>query len=205
VTTADFNPDDFQGSQQSKMDEGLLVRFYVKARQDQVATNRAGKPLFKDVDYIEIRVPGQRNFVARPATPRDKARFPRHWEAYKSRTSEDEYLEGTPLIEWPLITRSQCEELSFANVKTVEQLLAMPDSNAQQFLGMNVLRAKAKIWLENASKGAAKAELQAELDKRDTEIEKLKQQMAELLAKPAKVTKKKASKKKAKKKVAKKE
>lgn len=200
---ADYNPDDFNANSQSKLDEGLLVRFYIKPRPDSVETKKQGKPCFKDVDYIEIRVPGQRNWVARPASAADIARFPRHWEAYKNRTSEDDYIEGTLLAEWPLITRSQVEEFAFAGVKTVEHLAAMPDVNVSQFMGAGTLKEKAKQWLEQALDGKAKADLQAELSKRDAEIDELKAQMAELMkpkAKPKprkkKVAKKKATRKK---------
>ena len=130
---ADFNPDDFRTDQQSKMDEGLLVKFYIKPVQNQAETASQGKPVFKDAEYIEIRTPGQKSFIARKVRPGDLERFPRHYKAYKDRTSDVEVVEGTLLKEWPLITRSQVEELAFANVKTVEQLVAMPDSNASQF------------------------------------------------------------------------
>lgn len=196
MQTAEYNYEDFESQQQRKMDEGLLVRFYVKPVQDQRASNEQGKPVFKDVEIIEIRVPGQKSFVAHPVNTNDIKRFPRHWEAYKSRTGDTEYLEGTPLKEWPLVTRSQAEELSFANVKTVEQLAAMPDSNASSFMGMNMLRAKAKEWLENAAEFKKAAELKAQLSKRDEEIETLKAQMADLMKAKKPATRKKRAKKK---------
>jgi hypothetical protein len=202
VPIADYNPDDFSANNQSRVDEGLLVRFYVKPIQK--GTNpKTGAPMFKDVDLIEIRVPGQKNYVVHPVTQADVNRFPRHWKAYQDRIGDEEYIEGTLLAEWPLITRSMVEELSFANVKTVEQLVAMPDSNASNFMGINVLREKAKEWLARAKEGKAAADLEEQLAKRDVEIDELKAQMAELLkpkaqAKPRKkkVAKKKASKKK---------
>ena len=193
---ADFNPDDFQSEAQSKMDEGLLVKFYIKPIQNSAATAEQGKPVFKDAEYIEIRTPGQKNYVARPVKPADLTRFPRHYKAYKDRTSDNELIEGTLLREWPMITRSQVEELSFANVKTVEQLIAMPDSNASQFMGMNMLKAKAKTWLKRATEDKAKSDLEEALAKRDGEIEELKAAVAALQAKP-KVTRKKRARKKA--------
>ena len=201
---ANPNPDDFSLNQQKDMDATLLVRFYVKAVQDKVATAKEGRPIFKDVEYVEIRTPGCRDPIARPAKPHDLERFPRHYEAFKNRTSQ-EVNDGTPLSEWPLIPRSQVEELAFFNVKTVEQLVAIPDSSAAKFMGINTLKAKAKSWLE-ASKEAAKAsELKTELDKRDKELAELRAMVEELkAAKPPlrkkvgtkKVTRKKVSAKK---------
>jgi hypothetical protein len=174
VRTAEFNPDDFQNQHQAKMDESLLVKFFLKARPDRIATEKEGRPIYKDVEYIDIKIPGDRaGGVCRPARPRDIARFQKHYDAFKSRT-EEVVIEGTPLVEWSLIGRSQAEELSFFNVKTVEQLAAMSDSNAAQFMGMNNLKAKANDWLSVAKENKASDELAIELKKRDDEISELK-------------------------------
>ncbi len=196
MLTADYNVDDFANAQQRKMDEGLLVRFYPKAMPDNAQTMKQGKPCFKDVDIIEIRVPGQKNFVARPCREKDIMRFPRHWEAYQTRTKNDPLIEGTLLTEWPLVTRSQVEELAFSNVKTVEQLAAMPDSNASQFMGMNNLKQKAIEWLKRAAKGAEAEKLEQELAKRDAEIAELKAAVKTLSKPKAKRKRKKATAKK---------
>lgn len=186
------NPNDFNTSAQNEMDATLLVRFYPKPREDKAETLKQGRPIFHEVDYIEIRTPGSRDAIARPASQRDIERFPRHYEAYKNRTTQ-EGLDGTPLNEWPAITRSQVEELGFFSVKTVEQLIAMPDSQASQFMGINTLKAKAKAWLEGAEEGRKAEELAAELKKRDDEIAELKAAVKALQAKPKrkKVTRKK--------------
>jgi hypothetical protein len=174
VRTAEFNPDDFQNQHQAKMDESLLVKFFLKPRPDRIATEKEGRPIYKDVEYIDIKIPGDRaGGVCRPARPRDIARFQKHYDAFKSRT-EEVVIEGTPLVEWSLIGRSQAEELSFFNVKTVEQLAAMSDSNAAQFMGMNNLKAKANDWLDIAKENKASDELAIELKKRDDEISELK-------------------------------
>ena len=190
------NPQDFDQQNQRKMDEGLLVRFYIKARPDSAETARQGRPVFKDTEYIEIRTPGKRDPIARPASGADIERFPRHYEAFKNRVN-GEMVEGTPLTEWPHISRSMVEELSFFHVKTVEQLVSMSDTNAQQFMGINALRKKAKEWLEFAKEGKAAADLKEELQQRDDEIAQLKAAVMELQKPKRRVSKKKASRKKA--------
>ena len=167
MQTADFNHQDFESSAQSKLDENLLVKFFTKQRQDQAASKAEGRPIFKDVEYIDIKVPGNRSGGAcRPATFKDKQRFPRHYAAYEQR--KEMPVEGTPLAEWPIMSRSQVEELSYHNVKTVEQLVAMSDTLASQFMGMNTLKSKAKAWLEDSEETA-----------RINEIESLKAASAE--------------------------
>ena len=171
------NPDDFHSSSESKMDESLAVKFFYKERQDKAKTAEAGRPIFKEVEHIDIRVPGKRDPQAcRPATHADKQRFPRHYDAFKRRVELPEV--GTPLAEWPKITRSQVEELSFLGVKTVENLINISDTNLGNFMGGHDLKRKAKAWLELADADAVTAE-------RDTllsEVAELKAQMAELLS-----------------------
>jgi hypothetical protein len=201
VPTADFNVDDFRANKQREADKGLLVKFYVKARQDKKASAKAGRPVFDDVDYISIMVPGIRaGGVARPASARDIARFPEHYKAFKDRTAEVGSNMGTPLAEWPLVTRGQVEEMAFLRIKTVEQLAAVSDANSANIMGFHTLKAKALVWIETAEAGKAAADLQAELDKRDVQIAELTAAVEKLTAaKPAvrkKTTRKKASKKK---------
>ena len=189
------NASDFDQRNQSIMDESLLVRFIIKPRQDHAASKEAGRPVYKDTEYVEIRTPGSRDAICRPAGAGDIARFPKHYEAFKARVSQD-VVSGTPLTEWPVISRSQAEELAFFNVKTVEQLIAMSDQNASQFMGINTLKAKAKAWLEVATEDRKAAELQAELKKRDDEINELRAMVNELKAAKPAVRKKKVSRKK---------
>lgn len=190
---ANPNPDDFGHGQQAAMDATLLVRFFVKAMQDKSASAKEGRPIFKDVEYIEIRTPGCRDPIARPAKPGDIQRFPRHYDAFKARTSN--IVDGTPLAEWPLISRSQAEELSFFSVKTVEQLVAMPDSSSGRMMGMNVLRQKAKEWLKVAKEDQKAADLAAELAKRDEELVELRAMVKELQEKKPPLRKKVGTKK----------
>lgn len=196
MQTAGYDHNDFNKSAQSKMDESLLVKFFTRPFKDQAKSLESGRPIFTDREWIDIKAPGDREGICRPATNVDIARFPRHYEAFKTRT-DSEIEEGTPLVEWSGISRSQIEELAFFNVKTVEQLLAMSDANATQFMGMGNLRREATKWLENATEHAQAEKLQAQLSKRDTEIEELKAAVKALQAAPVrKVSKKKATRKK---------
>lgn len=186
------NASDFDSQNQRKMDEQLLVRFFTKPRQDPHQTAAEGRPIFVETEYVEIRIPGSRDAVCRPAKAGDIQRFQAHYDAFKARVEAPET--GTPLAEWPVVTRSQAEELSFYNVKTVEQLASMSDQNASQFMGMHKLRRQAKEWLEQAAEQHDAEELAAELKKRDDEIEELRAAIRELQAAP-KTTKKKTSSK----------
>lgn len=153
-------------------DENLAVRFFRKPRLDQAASEEQNRPIYREIDYVEIRQPGNKSaVVCRPARDMDKQRFARHWEAYKSRT-EDKAVEGTPLEEWPQVSRSQVEELKFFNVFTVEQLASISDSNGQKLMGINMLKQKASEFLEAADGKALK--------ERDLRIQELEDRLAAL-------------------------
>lgn len=159
--------DDFASN---KVDEQLLVRFFIKERPDNNATREQGRPIYREVEYVEIRVPGNRDPQAcRPATHADKQRFPRHYEAFKQRVEPP--VTGTPLSEWPQISRSQAEELAFLNVKTVEQLAELGDNYAGRLHGGHTLKRRAGEWLQQADQTKLIAEKEA-LEKRLADMEK---------------------------------
>jgi hypothetical protein len=193
VATFEHNTDDFTAAGQSEADKSLLVKFFIKPFEDKQATLAEGRPIFKDREYVDIRAPGDRlGGVCRPATLRDIQRFPLHYQKFKARIEgADDKVEGTPLIEWPQITRSQAEELAFFHIKTVEQLAAMAEVHAGKMMNFHTLKRKAVEWLELNKGQAAAIALQEELHKRDMEIEALKSTVAQLLAasdaKPASV------------------
>lgn len=170
----EYNPDDFQRSRQREADRALAVKFFYKPRQDMAATATEGRPIFKEVLYIQISTPGNRlGDVCRPMTEVDKARFLDGYNSFINRTST-EGLEGTPLLEWPQITRSQAEELSFLKIKTVEQLATVSDVHGSQIMGFLHLRDSAKKWLDTSKEQNASAKLQAKLDEQDRQIAELR-------------------------------
>ena len=170
---AEFNHNDFGDT--SEADKSLMVKFFYKEVQNKMESQKQGRPVFKEKLYIEIRIAGQRDVQAcRPATHADKQRFPRHLDAFERRVEAP--TEGMPLVEWPKITRSQAEELSFNNVKTVEQLASMKDSNLSKMMNGYSLRDAAVKWLELNSAETVdreKEEMRAELAELRSIVEKL--------------------------------
>ncbi len=180
MQVAEFDTENFEARNQSAEDKKLLVKFFIKPREDRRATLEAGRPVFKDVEYVDIKIPGSRNTgIARPATPKDKARFAEHYAAFKGR--QEAPSDGTPLTEWPLITRSMCEEFAFVNIKTVEQLAGAADVHISRFMGGVNMKQKAIDWLEVAADEAPMLRLKAELTERDERILKLEKQMEQIL------------------------
>ena len=148
-------------------DEVLLVKFFTNAKLNHNKTRDEGRPIYTDVPYISIMQPGNKDsIVIRPATSIDRNRFPEHFRKFEARESQ-EANEGMPLEEWTGITRSQCAELRFFNILTVEQLSNVTDSNAQNMMGINMLKTRAIAYIKAAKETATDEkfdELQAKYD-----------------------------------------
>ena len=170
----------FQG-QEAPGDERLLVKFYFKPRQNPGKSKEAGRPIFEEREYISIMVPGNKDsIIERPVSDIERKRFPRHYHAFQQ--NKEQAPDGTPLSDWPGITRSQVEELKFAHVHTVEQLAEVSDVNAQSFMGIQKLKARAKLFIEAAEDNAITERLASELEERDATIAALQSQMGEMIA-----------------------
>jgi hypothetical protein len=94
----------------------------------------------------------------------DKQRFARQYEAFKR--GDAEQIVGTPLAQWPLMTRAQVEEFRYFGVLTVEHLASLRDDVKMKMPGALDLSKRAAAWLE-ASNGVGNK--LAESDARATE------------------------------------
>lgn len=131
---SDLDNTDFAGA--SNPDARLAVRFYKRAVQNEFESEKAGRPIFQDFDFIEIRVPGDTTLAVDTAVREDhKQRFPLHWARYQNALGGDSKEVGTPLEQWPRLSRSQVEELRALKFVTVEQIAAASDAQLQK-MGM---------------------------------------------------------------------
>jgi hypothetical protein len=154
------------------------ARFYMRPIQNREKSAEAGRPVFEDVEYVEIFTPGDKlNIIDRPVRDADRQNFGNIYSAFK--TGAEAKLEGTPLTEWPGITRAQAEELAFFKVRTVEQLASISDTNASSMGPILAIRQKARDYLERAAGSAPMDKVRAELAARDNELEVLRRQLKE--------------------------
>lgn len=153
-------------------ENGLLVRFFQDAVQDEIASDSAGRPIFHDRDFVQIMVPGDpKNQVTRVAEKTDKARFVKTWTAYQAGRELSE--SGTPIEQWPLLSKAQALELKGAGIATVEIFADVSDANLQKLgPGYKRLQVKAKDYLASADKDAA---AQAWTKERDALYERIAQ------------------------------
>jgi hypothetical protein len=171
LAEADYSLTAMAFGKSSPDDARLMVRFELFPQINAGESESQGRPIYEDVDYITIIVPGDKDsIVHRKVWSQDMQRFPQQWAAYKSNQSQ-EAADGTPLSAWPPIAKSQILELAFFNVKTVDQLANLADAHAHKFAGINKLRNLAREWLAQAKDAAHITKIQAELAQRDSQIE----------------------------------
>lgn len=163
-------------------DEKLHVTFHAEPVKNERRSAEEGRPIYDEVDYIRIAVPGDAtNIIYQPLDEVHLRRFGRRYEAWR-RNGREEVVSGTPLKAWPSITRAQVEELAHFNCRTVEQLAGMPDNVSGKFPGIQALKRKAADYLEAARGNAPTTQLRAELEARDAEMAAMKAQLAEMQA-----------------------
>jgi hypothetical protein len=186
METLEYNHADFN-AQQAEQDKALLVKFFSTPLKNEEKSLEEGRPIFDDVDMIEIRVRGTKdNIVQRPVRPDDKVRFRGAWQAHQA--GEKAVQSGTPLAQWPIMSSSQVEEMKYLGFVTVEQIAEANDGVVANINGLQGLKNKAKTFLE-FSKGAAPLEkLQTQLAERDNVVETLQRQLAETQAALTKLT-----------------
>ncbi len=158
------------------------VRFYQDKNQLGFASEQAGHPVFEDVDFIEIMIPGDMtNVVVRPATDKDKNQYAQLYNQYKQGLEPS--AEGTPVEAWARLTRAQAANYKALNFMTVEQIANMGDNVLTKVgMGAQADRTAAKAYLEQAKDTALVQKQALVIERQDAEMAELKRQVAELAA-----------------------
>ena len=183
----------------SGADSRLAVQFYKKSLKQDLDSSEAGRPIFKEFDFVRIMIPGDNlTEIDTYAQDSHKQRFPRQWAHYQNQVANHEDIIGTPLEQWPQITRSQAEELRGLKFHTVEAIADCSDQQLQRIgmvAGMSPhnFRLKAKAFLNLANDSAQVAHREEELQalrqenakitaETDAKLSKMQEQMEALLA-----------------------
>lgn len=179
MLASDMNNPNFLGPRNP--DEVLHVTFYMRSIQNEFESEKQGRPIFQEVPFVKIMTPGnQLNIVDTPVRPDHRLRFPRQWEIFQSSQSQEQVI-GTPVDQWPRITRAQAEEIKALKFFTVEQIAGASDQQVQK-LGMNaqMLRQEAQAFLAKAKDTALEQKQAADLKRKDDQIEELQKSIRQL-------------------------
>lgn len=140
---------------------------------DEAASKEAGRPIYRDIELVELRIAGDRNY--RPTFPANAMwrreegeeityaqRFSEQYARFKS--SQEQIASGTPLSELPFLTEAKRHELRAVKVYTAEALASLDGKNLAS-LGVDgrALKAQATAYLDRASRSAATVAMAAEI------------------------------------------
>lgn len=163
-----------------------------------------GRPIFEDKIYVKIYA-NEFNTVdteaivvndpdiADTCTVSDLSaahnlKYPKHWADYKQRQNKREdgaALFGTPLRELAregvfILKPSQVAMFEASGIRTVENLLSLPDATAQHFMGINTIRAQVRAWRDSQAEKAPMVLADEIRTKMEAENKLLRDQLEEL-------------------------
>lgn len=155
-------------------DAMVYVEFYSEAVEDAPATQREGRPIFVEREFVRVQQAGDRRraHVAPAHEPFQldrrsgghvtyAERYPEQYQAFKRK--ESVLASGTPIDLVPHLTASRKAELKAAQVLTAEALASLPDNIIARFgPGTREAVRATKDWLVQAKEQAGAAALAAE-------------------------------------------
>lgn len=186
LLASDANNPEFTGAYNP--DSRLAVQFYSRPVQNNFQSNAQGRPIFDDVDFVKIFVPGDNTLTIDTAVhDAHKKRFPIQWAHYKNTKGSGDSIHGTAISAWSLLTGGQVEQLKALKFYTVESIASASDSqisNVGMVAGMqpHAFRDRARLFLKVAnddSLAATQAKENAELKERLAKLEALLTQQVE--------------------------
>jgi hypothetical protein len=144
----------------------VIPRFYNHTIENKAKSKEAGRPIFDDMEVVEVRFAGDRNKVSvfpataicgqnqdedgdyRPITYAE--RWPEQYKRFKAKQTQ--IMEGTPIDELPFLTQGKRAELKALSIYTAETLAALdgqPLKNLGQ--GGRDLKNQAQAYLDRAA------------------------------------------------------
>lgn len=163
-------------------DGKVFPRFHMEIEPDAEASAKEGRPIFRDVEMVELRFAGNNLYIPdKRVTDEHRQRFPQAYAVFKNDGSL--HVEGTPLKEWPAMRPSQIAEFNAMNIYTIENLAAVDDSGIQRMgMGGRMFREKARTYLELAKGNAPAERLAAEKAQLEDRLSTLQRNYDELAA-----------------------
>ena len=166
---------------------GFYVEFELRPEEDREETIAQGMPVFKDVEFAIITMPGGGLVVDKPINEAllnewkhgDNRRKPpspfahRAYEAWKE--GREAPVNGTDLKNWPGVTPAQLKTCQNATVRTIEDL-AEANADTIRKLGMGgvAMVEKAKSYLSSANQNKTAEEVSALMVKIEDLSDKVK-------------------------------
>lgn len=177
-----------QKAQGQQTADRTIAEFFADPVYMEALSKEEGRPKYEGREFVRIIIPGNRgSVVVQPVTDDVKARYPAQYEAFKK--GLEAIPDGTPLTEWPPITRSMAKEYGHFHVYTVEHLAGLNDNQIQQMpMGARELVKAARLFLDAAEHGtgpllkiiAKNAEMEAKVDQQAVQMQEMAAELAAL-------------------------
>jgi len=185
---------------------GFYVEFELRPEEDREETIAQGMPVFKDVEFAMITMPGGGLVVDKPINEallhewkngdnRRKPPSPFAYRAYEAwKEGREAPVNGTDLKNWPGVTPAQLKTCQNATVRTIEDL-AEANADTIRKLGMGgvAMMEKAKAYLASANQNKTSEEVSAlmvKLDALSDTVKRKDEQISDLLERLDESTKK---------------
>jgi hypothetical protein len=161
-------------------DDVLVALFKNHASLNEVKSREEGRPIYDDIEVVEIRSPGSRDFKVFPANAFSHwqthphtgeqtkvtyaERFVHQYQQFKRHAAQTK--SGTPLDYVPFLSEGKRAELRAQNIYTIEALAAI-DGQELKNLGLggrDLKNAAAEYIADTKANIAPNMQLQAELE-----------------------------------------
>jgi hypothetical protein len=168
------------GTVVERTDACLGVRFFLHPELDELRSKEEGRPIYKEIEMIEILTPGSKDVLHRKVSDLDRMRFRNRYQSFVDMAKNQ--IEGTPLNQFHFISAGEIKELEYFNVFTAEQLINMPDGNIEK-VGVNGrdLIKKVKAVMAKAKDNAFVSKITEENEYLKREMSLIKEQMNQIL------------------------
>jgi len=166
----------------------VIPKFFIHTTENKAKSKTAGRPIFDDMECVEVRFAGNRQTVSvfpahticgetqdedgdsRPITYAE--RWPDQYKRFKAKSQQ--IAAGTPVDELPFLTQARRSELKALSIYTAEALAALDGQELKNIgQGGRELKNQAQAYLDAA---AGTADITGMASK----IEALEQLVAEL-------------------------
>ena len=160
-------------------DEALVALFKNHASPNNAKSIEAGRPIFDDIEVVEIRSPGSKDFKVFPATAFSHwetdphtgeqtkvtyaERFRHQYQQFRAKTAQTK--SGTPLDYAPFMSEGKRAEMRAQNIYTVEALAAIDGAELKNLgTGGRELKNAAMEYMAETKSTAPNLQLQNELE-----------------------------------------
>jgi hypothetical protein len=178
-------------------DDAVVALFKDFAVKNEAKSVQAGRPIYDDIEVVELRYPGSKNWCAYPANSFSHwgidpqtgeqlkvsyaERFSRQYRQFKAHSTQTK--SGTPLAHAPFLTEGRRAELRAQNIYTVEALASIDGVELKNLgQGGRDMKNAAMEYIAESQSGAVNIQMQAEMEALRAKNQAMEEDIAKLKA-----------------------